>query len=357
VDEFNKTPSHRLFALLLSSRAGGVGLNLVGASRLVLFDADWNPATDLQAMARVHRPGQTRHTFIYRLLCAGGLDEKIWQRQVVKLELAERIVDSRDSATSFTLEELRDLFTLDTEKEVGTHRTIGCTCGGKEKEIGVAAPSGRNDAEILDLPVDDEDDRIASKSSNEPEDTGVAISTLSALSHSFAEEEDDDDDDLPLDPTTRRRRKVTIPTTTMVKASSYDWRAVESQIAATAAQQRKANMAGKMQSLLSYSHLDVSPLRNGGTDVFGGQTSLAFAVERRIEDGILAGVLKDRGQKVAWVFKRGNAETGEWLREQRKLEALREEKVREEAENGDGGRRSRARRRVVEEDDEDYYLE
>jgi DNA repair and recombination protein RAD54B len=358
VDEFNKTPSHRLFALLLSSRAGGVGLNLVGASRLVLFDADWNPATDLQAMARVHRPGQTRHTFIYRLLCAGGLDEKIWQRQVVKLELAERIVDSRDSATSFTLEELRDLFTLDSEKEVGTHRTIGCTCGGKEKEIGVAAPSGRNEAETLNLPLNDEGDRIASKSSNEPEDSGFAISTPLTLSHAFEEEDDDDDDDdLPLDPTTRRRRKVTIPTTTMVKASSYDWRAVESQISATAAEQRKANMAGKMQSLLSYSHIDVSPLRNGGTDVFGGQTSLARAVERRIEDGILAGVLKDRGQKVAWVFKRGNAETGEWLREQQKVKALREEKEREEMGDGGGGRRSRARRRVVEELDEDYYLE
>jgi DNA repair and recombination protein RAD54B len=289
-------------------------------------------------------------------LCAGGLDEKIWQRQVVKLELAERIVDSRDSATSFTLEELRDLFTLDTEKEVGTHRTIGCTCGGKEKEIGVAAPSGRNDAEILDLPLNDEGDRIASKSSNEPEDSGVAISTPSTLPHAF-EEQEDDDDDLPLDPTTRRRRKVTIPTTTMVKASSYDWRAVESQISATAAEQRKANMAGKMQSLLSYSHIDVSPLRNGGTDVFGGQTSLARAVERRIEDGILAGVLKDRGQKVAWVFKRGNAETGEWLREQQKVKALREEKEREEMENGDGGRQGRARTRVMEEDDEDYYLE
>lgn len=51
---------------LLSSRAGGVGLNLIGASRIVLYDIDWNPATDLQAMARVWRDGQTRTVHIYR---------------------------------------------------------------------------------------------------------------------------------------------------------------------------------------------------------------------------------------------------------------------------------------------------
>lgn len=51
---------------LLSARAGGVGLNLTGASRLVLFDSDWNPASDLQAMARVWRDGQKNSVHIYR---------------------------------------------------------------------------------------------------------------------------------------------------------------------------------------------------------------------------------------------------------------------------------------------------
>lgn len=51
---------------LLSGKAGGTGLNLVGASRLVLFDSDWNPASDLQAMARVWRDGQANSVFIYR---------------------------------------------------------------------------------------------------------------------------------------------------------------------------------------------------------------------------------------------------------------------------------------------------
>lgn len=53
---------------MLSSKAGGCGLNLIGANRLVMFDPDWNPANDDQAMARVWRDGQKKEVFIYRLL-------------------------------------------------------------------------------------------------------------------------------------------------------------------------------------------------------------------------------------------------------------------------------------------------
>lgn len=56
---------------LLSTRAGGAGLNLIGANRLVLFDSDWNPAVDLQAMARVWRDGQTKPCVVYRMLTTG----------------------------------------------------------------------------------------------------------------------------------------------------------------------------------------------------------------------------------------------------------------------------------------------
>ena len=59
-------------AMLLSCVAGGAGLNLVGASRLVLFDTSWNPAHDRQAMARVWRDGQARPVHVYRLLSAGA---------------------------------------------------------------------------------------------------------------------------------------------------------------------------------------------------------------------------------------------------------------------------------------------
>ena len=58
----------RKVAFLLSAKSGGAGINLIGASRLVLFDLDWNPATDMQAMARIHRDGQRREVKIYRLV-------------------------------------------------------------------------------------------------------------------------------------------------------------------------------------------------------------------------------------------------------------------------------------------------
>ena len=83
VDVFNDPSSHQ-FAFLLSSKAGGCGINLVGASRLILFDPDWNPACDKQAMARVWRDGQKRRVFEYRFFGTGTIEEKVFQRQLSK---------------------------------------------------------------------------------------------------------------------------------------------------------------------------------------------------------------------------------------------------------------------------------
>ena len=58
VKNFNNLPLENCAIFLLSAKSGGLGLNLVGASRLILFDNDWNPSTDLQAMARIHRDGR-----------------------------------------------------------------------------------------------------------------------------------------------------------------------------------------------------------------------------------------------------------------------------------------------------------
>lgn len=65
VERFNYSYSNA-FVFLLSSKAGGVGLNVTGASRLILFDSDWNPATDLQAVSRIWRDGQKHPVYIYR---------------------------------------------------------------------------------------------------------------------------------------------------------------------------------------------------------------------------------------------------------------------------------------------------
>ncbi|KAL8702261.1 MAG: hypothetical protein Q9224_000086 [Gallowayella concinna] len=134
IDDFNRTSAEDCFAFLLSAKTGGLGINLIGASRLVLFDVDWNPATDVQAMARIHRDGQKRSCFIYRFLMAGGMDEKIWQRQVTKLGLASNIVDQKEETSNFTREDLKDLFRLDEGPSCQTHDLIGCRCEGRGSE-------------------------------------------------------------------------------------------------------------------------------------------------------------------------------------------------------------------------------
>ena len=90
VDRFN-TKGCPEFVFLLASKAGGVGFNLTSASRLVLFDPDWNPAIDDQAMGRVYRQGQTRPVHIWRLFHAGTVEEKIFQRQLAKKGMHEVI--------------------------------------------------------------------------------------------------------------------------------------------------------------------------------------------------------------------------------------------------------------------------
>ncbi|KAL6950121.1 hypothetical protein ACO0QE_000796 [Hanseniaspora vineae] len=138
VQTFNTIPSVRCF--LLSAKSGGVGLNLIGGNRLILFDNDWNPAIDAQAMGRVHRDGQKKPCYIYRLVTAGFIDEKILQRQLMKINLSKQILkDSAEGATGdgksnnnhsniFEQADLKDLFTIRTDTKSNTHDLIcGCT--------------------------------------------------------------------------------------------------------------------------------------------------------------------------------------------------------------------------------------
>ncbi|XP_074077630.1 DNA repair and recombination protein RAD54-like isoform X2 [Macrotis lagotis] len=126
VERFNN-PSSPDFIFMLSSKAGGCGLNLIGANRLVMFDPDWNPANDEQAMARVWRDGQKKTCYIYRLLSAGTIEEKIFQRQTHKKALSSCVVDEeQDVERHFSLGELRELFTLNEATPSDTHDKLRC---------------------------------------------------------------------------------------------------------------------------------------------------------------------------------------------------------------------------------------
>ncbi|PIC51735.1 hypothetical protein B9Z55_002128 [Caenorhabditis nigoni] len=126
VDTFND-PASTIFCFLLSSKAGGCGLNLIGANRLVMFDPDWNPANDDQAMARVWRDGQKKTCFIYRLLATGSIEEKMFQRQTHKKALSSCVVDAgEDVARHFSNEQLRELFKLESASASDTHSKLKC---------------------------------------------------------------------------------------------------------------------------------------------------------------------------------------------------------------------------------------
>lgn len=123
VADFNAERNVDQFVLLLSAKAGGQGLNLIGANRIVLLDPDWNPASDQQTMARIWRDGQRKKCTIYRLIAVGTIEEKILQRQIQKVEVADSVVDRRGKARHkhkdrhFTKENVKELFVLKEDLE------------------------------------------------------------------------------------------------------------------------------------------------------------------------------------------------------------------------------------------------
>ena len=276
VDRFNRSPQSNSFVFLLSAKAGGVGLNLIGASRLILFDLDWNPATDLQAMARVHRDGQKKPCYIYRFVTQGALDEKIFQRQVSKTGLADSIVDGKGGVSGFTREELKNLFSLDEGEDCQTHKLMACECGGS----GVLSDDvqdqpelpGRND--LASLGVDS--------------DGFVDIDAPETLYL------DDDSDDEPIRPKVK-----------LLKGSQVDMAAQEEEIRRNKRACKDSGGKAKMLSLMQYSHFDTANVSNEQLssatmdDVDGIEPA---SIEVAIEDDILRSVIREKGRRIGFVF-------------------------------------------------------
>uniref|UniRef100_A0A3P8T1W8 Chromodomain helicase DNA binding protein 1 n=1 Tax=Amphiprion percula TaxID=161767 RepID=A0A3P8T1W8_AMPPE len=96
LDHFNAEGSED-FCFLLSTRAGGLGINLASADTVVIFDSDWNPQNDLQAQARAHRIGQKRQVNIYRLVTKGSVEEDIIERAKKKMVLDHLVIQRMDT--------------------------------------------------------------------------------------------------------------------------------------------------------------------------------------------------------------------------------------------------------------------
>merc|ERR1719486_8567 len=85
-------PDSDYFLFMLSTRAGGLGINLYTADTVILYDSDWNPQMDLQAQDRAHRIGQTKDVKVFRLITESTIEEKILDRAMKKLHLDALVI-------------------------------------------------------------------------------------------------------------------------------------------------------------------------------------------------------------------------------------------------------------------------
>lgn len=155
-----------IFIFLLTTKVGGLGINLTGANRVLIYDPDWNPSTDTQARERAWRIGQNRDVTIYRLLTSGTIEEKIYQRQIFKHFLANRILVNPKQQRFFKTNDLYELFTLGDAKSDRKHGTetsvifpnVRTEKGGTSRQKKRKAGSGNATAaagKFVESPLDD----------------------------------------------------------------------------------------------------------------------------------------------------------------------------------------------------------
>ncbi|OBT87246.1 hypothetical protein VE02_04881 [Pseudogymnoascus sp. 03VT05] len=160
IKDFNEDPEHRLF--LLSTRAGGQGINLASADTVVLFDSDWNPQQDLQAIDRAHRIGQTRPVVVFRLATKGTVEEELLMSADAKRRLEKLVIkkggfrtmgqkmDNREDLDEAELRKLllRDgqVYTYKGGDEILSDADLGILCDRSEDAY-IRAEQGLGNAE------------------------------------------------------------------------------------------------------------------------------------------------------------------------------------------------------------------
>ncbi|KAL9129191.1 MAG: hypothetical protein Q9217_002295 [Psora testacea] len=183
VDEFNNNEDAHVF--LLTTKVGGLGVNLTGADRVIIYDPDWNPSTDVQARERAWRLGQKREVMIYRLMTAGTIEEKIYHRQLFKQFLINKILRDPKKRQTFQMKDLHDLFTLGGANAPSTE--TGELFRGTEVQF------ANGDASLEPTPVNDVSRTDSSITANEGETTS-SVRSLTGVAHIerfYAEEQNE----------------------------------------------------------------------------------------------------------------------------------------------------------------------
>ncbi|KAK7077901.1 hypothetical protein SK128_004066 [Halocaridina rubra] len=121
MERFNQ--DKRIFAFILSTRSGGIGVNLTGADTVVFYDSDWNPTMDAQAQDRCHRIGQTRDVHIYRLISEKTIEENILKKANQKRLLGDLAIEGGNFTTAhFKKSTIQDLFDVNISENDATKR-------------------------------------------------------------------------------------------------------------------------------------------------------------------------------------------------------------------------------------------
>ena len=116
IDRFN-APGAPQFCFLLSTRAGGLGINLATADTVIIYDSDWNPHNDIQAFSRAHRIGQANKVMIYRFVTRGSVEERITQVAKKKMMLTHLVVrPGMGNKNTMSKQELDDILKFGTEE-------------------------------------------------------------------------------------------------------------------------------------------------------------------------------------------------------------------------------------------------
>ena len=92
IKKFSDDPES--YVMLLTTRVGGLGLNLTAANKIVIFDPDWNPMVDMQASDRAARIGQKQEVSVYRLILSDTVEEFIYQKQIFKQFMADKVLNN-----------------------------------------------------------------------------------------------------------------------------------------------------------------------------------------------------------------------------------------------------------------------
>lgn len=137
IDDYNKEGSEK-FLFLLTTRAGGLGINLTSADIVVLFDSDWNPQADLQAMDRAHRIGQTKQVYVFRFVTEGAIEEKVLERAAQKLRLDQLVIQQgraqQPAKNAASKDELLTMIQHGAEKVFNSQGPLGPATGDEAAE-------------------------------------------------------------------------------------------------------------------------------------------------------------------------------------------------------------------------------